>query len=61
MLEGKVEEHKQEFFEHKKELDKSKQLEKDLRKDVESVCVECNKLNNNSVHAELRKDALVEN
>ena len=60
MLKDEVKEYKQELFEHKKELDKSEQLEKYLRKDAERVCIECDKLNNKSVHAEVRCDAFVE-
>ena len=41
MLEDQVEENKQEVFKHKKDIGKSKILEKDLRKVEESVCVQC--------------------
>ena len=57
-FEDEVEEHKKELFEYQKELDKSKQSKKDLRNDAEIACVECDKLNNKSVHAEVRCDAL---
>ena len=60
MMEDKVDEFKQELVECKKELVKIKQLEEDLIKDEERVFVECNKLNNKSVHVKVRHDALVE-
>ena len=57
ILEDEVKECKQELFGHKKELNKSKQLEKDLRKDTERLCVEHDKLNNKSACAESKCDA----
>ena len=60
MLEDEVEEHKHKLLEHKKELETSKKLEKDLRKDTERAHVEHDKLSIKSAHAEVRCDALAE-
>ena len=49
-----------EGMDYEEELNKSKKLEIEFRKDNELFCAEYNKLNRKSLHVETRHDVLVE-
>ena len=60
MLEGELDERKEEIIASKKDLAVSEKLEADLRWNAERVRVECDELSKKSAHIEARCELLAE-